>query len=228
MPMSAIRITRRQLGALARYHELLTTCRRLGNIARARSRVLREEWSACGLEPARRSRLLSPHVFHGVVLTPRAIEAVDRGLPPTDSALVAHAGVLLASTESPDFELRNPQMPELQVGLWLEAAAGAIERHRGLIETLERDLGAAGYTILAHHAEVDPADPDDHDTRWMAYAMVRRLSLASLLDEDDPAAAASRFYTSALKPLAALEDEQIGMLLQLTGHDDVCERELPR
>lgn len=226
--MSAIRITRRQVSALARYHELLSTCRRLGNIARARSRMLREEWSACGLEPARRSGLLGRHVFHGVVLTPRAAGAVDRGLRPAESALVAYAGVLLASTEStPDFELRNPEMPELQVGLWLEASAGDFDRHRERIDILERELDRAGYTLLMHQTEIYPSDPDNTDTRWIAYSMVRRLSLSSLLDEEDPAAAAGRFYASALKPLETLEDEQIEALLQLTGHGDVGERELP-
>lgn len=226
--MARLEITRRSVRALADYHALLRTCRRLGNIARARSRVLREEWSACGLEPAQRHRPLGRHIFHGVMLTPRATEAVDRGLRPADSALIVHAGVVLAGTESPpDFDLRNPVMPELQVGLWLEASADAIEAQHDLLEGIERHLAAAGYTILMRQTEVYPVEPDQDESLWTACAMVRRLSLASLLDEDDPAAAAGRFYASALKPLEALEDEQIAALLQLTGHGEVCERELP-
>lgn len=226
--MARLEITRRTARALADYHALLRTCRRLGNIARARSRVLREEWSACGLEPAQRYRPLGRHLFHGVMLTPRAPDAVDRGLRPADSALIVHAGVVLGGTESPpDFGLRNPLMPELQVGLWLEVGADAVDTRSDLLESLEQRLGAAGYTALIQQIEVHPVEPDQDPSLWTAHALVRRLSLASLLDEDDPGAAAGRFFASALKPLEALEDEQIAALLQLAGHGEVCERELP-
>lgn len=226
--MARLEITRRIVRALAGYHQLLEACRRIGNIARARSRVLREEWSACGLEPAQRGPECGRRVFQGVLLTPRAAHSVSRGLRPSGSGFCLHAGVLLESAdEAPEWSLRNPGMPELQVGLWLDAAGGADDEQLELIESIRQRLESLGYSTLQRTTEIYPVD-SEAQTLLPGYSMVRRLSLASLLDEDDPGAAAGRFFASALKPLEQLEDEQIESLLLATGHGDVYERELPR
>lgn len=222
--MARLEINRRVVRALGRYHELLEVCRRLGNIARARSRVLREEWSACGIEAARRGTNCGRQVFQGVLLTPRAADAVSRGLPPGDSAFLVHAGVLLDSRRELGFALRNPQMPEMQVGLRLDAAPGAAEAQCELIETLRQRLESLGYVALRQPT----VDSGVKGPMPPGFAMVRSLSLSSLLDEADPAAAAGRFYASALKPLEQLEDEQVESLLLASGHGEVYERELPR
>lgn len=226
--MPTIRMTRQHVGALGRYHELLALARRLGNIARARARLLREAWSACGLEPARRGAL-GRHAFHGVLLTPRAEDAVDRGLRPLDSALVMHAGlVLAASSGPPELQLRQIDLPELQVGLWMEVGAASLAAQPGLLDALEQQLAGAGYALRVRETELYTDDATAEETRWTAYAWTRRLSLASLLDEDQPAAAAGRFFAGALRALEALPDEQVEALLHLCGHGDVAERELPR
>lgn len=228
--MARLEITRRIVRAQSAYHELLEVSRRLGNIARARSRVLREEWSACGLEPALRDRTCDRRLFHGVLLTPRAAHFISRGSRPSRSAFVMHAGLLLESTDAaPEFSLRNPEMPELQVGLWLEAAPGVADGPWERVELLTRRLESTGYSTLQRLTETVPPNPTSAGATLLpSYSLIRRLSLASLLDEEDPAAAAGRFFASALKPLEQLEDEEIEALLIATGHGEVCERELPR
>ncbi|MCU0754013.1 MAG: hypothetical protein MUE46_02685 [Xanthomonadales bacterium] len=224
--MARLDINRRTVRALSDYHALLRRCRRLGNVARARTRVLREEWSACGLEPACRDPELGRHVFHGVLLTPRAAESVDRGMMPAESALVLHAGVLLEeSLPLPGALLRNPDVPELQVGLTICVFPERWSAHGAAVEQLCAQLEASGFEVLREQATLDSA-PEAGLLRWFAPA--RRLSLASLLDEADPAAAAGRFFGSALKPLEQLADEQVEALLLATGHGEVYERELPR
>lgn len=224
--MPGIRITPRQLGALARYHELIQTCRRLGNIARARTRVLRGEWSACGMEPASRASTFGRHVFHGVVLTPRSEEAADRGLEADAAFLCCYAGVLMDATMPvPGVVLSNDQMPELQVGLsvWLDPEAR--DARGAAVLAIFEQLREAGFGVVR---DDDPAGESPAPGAPELIVAVRRLSLASLLDEDRPGAAAGRFFANALKPLEALEDEQIETLLLATGHGDVYERELPR
>jgi hypothetical protein len=220
--MPRLDITRTTLRALGHYHALLDCCDRIGKIARARARVLRGQWSAFGMEPARRSPLLGRHVFHGLILTPRAENAVNHGLRPEQADLLLHAGVLLAPTLALDgVGIRNPQMPELQVGLWMALAVTDASAHADALSALLDALREAAYDV----DDQVVADPDAVDLRVIV--AVRRLSLASLQDEDSPGAAAGRFFASALKPLEMLEDATIETLLIATGHGDVYERQLP-
>lgn len=223
--MPGLEITRRTVRALAGYHALLHRCERLGNIARARSRVLREEWSACGMERARRGADIGRHVFHGVLLTPRAADSVDRGVLPAQSGLVLHAGVLLEeSLPVPGALLMNAEMPELQVGLMLGAFPELWPAHAEVVEALFGALESAGFDLF-RETSLRPGMADAEPFRW--FAATRRLSLASLLDEEQPGLAAGRFFARALRPLEQFEDEQVESLLRVAGHGEVYEREVP-
>lgn len=144
--MRTLSLSPDHVAAFARHRQALELCRRFGNIARFRARALREKLKPLGLS---RCGERMPHLgvgeFEGFVLTPPVAATDGAGVGPEFAGLLVFGGVSLRGGLIHRAELRNPDVPELQVGLLLRPMAPFWHQLAPLLETTLAGLEAEGY-----------------------------------------------------------------------------------
>lgn len=171
--MSSLRLSPAHVAAFARHREALALCRRFGNIARFRARALRDKLKPLDLV---RCGDRFPHLgvgeFEGFVLTPPLTAGDTVGMGPEFAGLIVFGGVCLRTSLVPGVALRDPDVPELQVGVLLKPMASIWPQCAALLGETLAGLEADGFECRVLDRATHPdlqwlrdlaGSDDDHD-----------------------------------------------------------------